>query len=199
MGAAEVVWVRSEERDAADRLLRRLAAVVHGQAVTVGRLCPRCASPDHGRPYLRGWHGARPAAVSLSRTSGTTVVAMWPQGQVGVDVERVDRFTDPGIAAVLLHADEPAARPADLARTWVRKEALLKASGTGLSVDPRSVRLDASDGPPRVVRWPEGVPGPGWVVDLGLADGLVAALAGQGTAPPRDVRVRRAGPGAPRG
>ena len=197
MDAVEVVWAATDDRGAADRLLRRLAADRHGQQVTVGRICPGCGSPEHGRPWLRGWDGARPAGVSLSRTPGTTVVAMWPDGRVGVDVERVDRFTDPGIADVLLHPDERAGPAAGLATTWVRKEALLKASGTGLSVDPRAVRL-AADGTPLVVQWPAGVPRPGWVVDLVLADGLVAALAGEGTPAPA-VSVRRAVPGAPRG
>jgi 4'-phosphopantetheinyl transferase len=197
MDAVEVVWARTDDRDAADRLLRGLAEQRHGQVVTVGRLCPGCASPDHGRPFLRGWRGSRPAGVSLSRTPGTTVVAMWPGGQVGVDVERLDRFTDPGLADVLLHPGERT-DPAGLAATWVRKEALLKASGDGLSVDPRAVCLDAADGRPRVVAWPAGVRGPGWVVDLEVADGLVAALAGEGSAPP-EVSVRRAAPEAPRG
>jgi 4'-phosphopantetheinyl transferase len=198
MDAVEVVWARTDDRDAADHLLRGIAVERHGEVVTVGRICPGCASPDHGRPYLRGWRGARTPGVSLSRTLGTTVVAMWPDGQVGVDVERVDRFTDPGLADVLLHPCERADPESGPAITWVRKEALLKASGEGLAVDPRAVRLDVVDGAPHVVAWPAGVPQPGWVVDLQLADGLVAALAGQGTAP-RDVTVRQAGPGAPRG
>ena len=199
MGAIEVVWERTDDRCAADRLLRRLAAGTHGQGVTVGRICPGCASPEHGRPYPLGWDGARPAGVSLSRTPGTTVVAMWQDGPVGVDVERVDRFTDGGVADVLLHPGERAGSAAGLATTWVRKEALLKASGDGLSVDPRSVHLDAADGLPVVVQWPRGLLRPDWVVDLELGDGLVAALAGVGTPDPPDVRVRRAGPEAPRG
>jgi phosphopantetheinyl transferase (holo-ACP synthase) len=55
---------------------------------------------------------------------------------------------------------------ADPARTWVRKEAVLKAAGTGLSVDPREVDVthDAL-----------GSPWPGVVVDVPVADFACAA------------------------
>ena len=43
------------------------------------------------------------------------------------------------------------------ARTWVRTEAVLKATGHGLGVSPRSVRVTTGDAP-RVTRWPWGEP-----------------------------------------
>ena len=79
------------------------------------------------------------------------------------------------------------ARRPGLATTWVRKEALLKASGDGPA---RSTRGRCA-WTPTGRRWSSsgrrGVPRPDWVVDLELADGLVAALAGEGTPGPRTV------------
>jgi len=54
-------------------------------ATTVGRLCPRCGSGDHGRPYVVT--PGRPAPyVSLSYAEGLVAVA-WSVGPVGIDVE----------------------------------------------------------------------------------------------------------------
>ena len=36
---------------------------------------------------------------------------------------------------------------------WVRKEAVLKASGVGLDEDPREVEITAPSQPPRLIRW----------------------------------------------
>ncbi|GAB2758968.1 4'-phosphopantetheinyl transferase family protein [Sinomonas soli] len=56
--------------------------------------------------------------------------------------------------------------PAEAARLWVRKEALLKAMGTGLRTDPAAV---STSGDPRVRDLD--------AVELGLPEGFVAAVA----------------------
>jgi 4'-phosphopantetheinyl transferase len=113
---------------------------------------------------------------------------------LGVDVESVAAFRAPGIAEVLLHPGERASAPRDLATTWVRKEALLKAAGCGLATDPRSVQVSGARLAPQVLRWPPGTPGcvPTWLLDLDLDAGLRAAVAGTG-ARPTEVVLRRAG------
>jgi phosphopantetheinyl transferase len=59
---------------------------------------------------------------------------------------------------------------------WARKEALLKAYGLGLAVDPASVRLD----PDGIAAWPSTHPRPGAVrwhdVDLPGYAAVVAVL-----------------------
>ena len=88
-------------------------------AVAVGRLCPRCGSAEHGRPWVRVADGPTPA-VSLSYADGLALVAWSWDAPVGVDVERAD-------AVAGAYGDAP---------TWTRTEAVLKAIGEGLNRDP---------------------------------------------------------------
>lgn len=192
-----VAWARDDESYVAERmlrgLLRRRYEPAAGQAGTV-RICPRCASTSHGRPVLRNYDGPGRPSVSVARTPGVTVVALAGCTSVGVDVERTDRLVAAEVQAVLLHPAELATTPAEVAAAWVRKEALLKACGEGLLVDPASVRLDDSTGAPAVVDWPAPYPRPHWVSDVWLASNLTAAIAGDGAAPD-EVTVYEAGRG----
>lgn len=95
---------------------------------------------DDGKPVLAGPHAA--TGVAFSHTDDRLAVAVWPGGDVGVDIERVDRrLADPRrLARRVLHPHELATLDdlAELAfegaviRYWTRKEAVLKASGRGL-------------------------------------------------------------------
>lgn len=51
-------------------------------ATDVGRLCPRCGSAEHGRPYAVG----ASSRVSISYATDLVAVA-WGDGPVGIDVE----------------------------------------------------------------------------------------------------------------
>ena len=112
-----------------------------------------------GRPFVQGDE----VNTSLSHTSGAIAVAVSPHGFVGIDIEPAMRAKElPGIASVVLHASEvvtisrlpEAARAQALLALWVRKEALLKASGIGLVREMHSfeaphgqpVGLPAADG-----------------------------------------------------
>ena len=124
----------------------------------VRRTCAGCGSTNHGKPGIDG------AGLSLSRSHGMVMAAAGPAGcALGVDIEKAP-------AAVFAGFDDFAVAPTegngpgsagftdagftesgfsdgDRIRLWVLKEALLKAAGLGLAIDPSAVRLvPAGDG-----------------------------------------------------
>ncbi|MGY1706512.1 4'-phosphopantetheinyl transferase family protein [Geodermatophilus sp. SYSU D00697] len=165
--------------------------------LVVDRTCPGCGRP-HGRPRLPALPDL---GVSVTHSAGCVAVAVLPGGAVGIDVEEVVR---PGtdldeLASVVLAPEERA----ELARAplgyrhrafttwWTRKEALLKATGEGLSTPLETVVLSPPWTPARVLRW-SGT-GPAWLSDLRPPAGLAGALAGLGR-PPVAIEERDAGP-----
>lgn len=84
-------------------------------ATAVGRLCPRCGSSEHGRPWARVADGPAPW-LSLAYARDAVVVAWSWAAPLGVDIESVDTRGAEG----------------DLA-AWTRAEALLKSTGEALS------------------------------------------------------------------
>jgi 4'-phosphopantetheinyl transferase len=102
-----------------------------------------------------GWH------VSLSHASAGGVVALSRDGPIGVDMEADRQIPDAlAIARGLFHPTEWAwiarhrddARSAAFLRVWVRKEAVVKACGTGLAarLDTWSVLAAADHADPHV-------------------------------------------------
>ena len=91
--------------------------------------------------------GRPPLHVSLAHAGDRVVVAATDLGPVGVDVELDSCAEFAGFDAVSLaesERQELAALPSVHRMTgrtqmWVRKEAVLKATGDGLTVDPRRV------------------------------------------------------------
>lgn len=199
MGLVEVTCGRAatsrEERDA---LLREAVArfcEVSPADVSVGRLCPACGGSEHGRPYALT--PGSPPQVSVSRTGDVVLVAVADDGPVGVDVEHLD--TAGGwdrLDGVLLHPAEAPVTDRDRAVLWVRKEALLKATGRGLAVRPDLVRVTASDEEPRLLAWqaPD-TPAAVRMYDVDVDAGLVACVAVLSAGPHRLV-VHPAGPAA---
>ena len=96
---------------------------------------------------------------------------------VGVDVEAAGSASFDGFDDVALHPEERCVDDHERTRLWTRKEALLKAHGTGLAVDPRTVWLSA-DG--RVLEGPSGT-----IVDV-ERDGQRIAVA---ITPPAPIRL----------
>jgi 4'-phosphopantetheinyl transferase len=179
-------------------LLVRLAVAeacgVQPDAVRLRRRCPRCGSTGHGAPWAeRADHGPVPH-VSMSRTADLVVVALAGL-LVGVDVERAGSADDALAGVALADGEQPAAGPDGVLRTWVRKEAVLKAAGTGLSVDPRTLRVSDASGDPLVAATGPAAPPDGarwWLTDLDLGAGHVAALAAAlspGARPTLDARA----------
>jgi 4'-phosphopantetheinyl transferase len=171
---ARVVVRWSNRVDATDLLLAEASELL-GRAAFVEHRCLRCGADDHGRPFLVG---APQLRVSLARADGLGIVALTEVGPVGVDLERADAAGFEGFAQAALHPDERARTPQEATRIWVRKEAVLKATGHGLGVDPRQVRISEARQPPAMIDWlaPDH-PGEAWLADVPVADGWAAAVA----------------------
>ena len=111
-------------------LLRELAAGFTAQpleSITIAASCPDCDRP-HGRPTIEGTE----LYVSLSHAGDRTVAALLEGSAIGVDIEPRDASAE-RLAAIREVADGE-----DL-RHWTRVEAVLKADGRGLRIDPREV------------------------------------------------------------
>ena len=164
----------------ADDLLRRVVGefcMVDVSDVTVDRMCPGCASSLHGRPVVTV--GGRPGPhVSISRAGDLICVAVTSTGPVGVDVERTGAAAFGDFATVGLHRLERSAGPHEQTVTWVRKESLVKATGAGLRVDLRQVRLTEPAVPPALLAWdaPHPPSAPVRMRDVVGPDGYVLAV-----------------------
>jgi 4'-phosphopantetheinyl transferase len=120
--------------------------------IEIDRSCPDCGRP-HGRPRLRSRSGTPRQAIEFSVTHGgdLLVLAFADTAPVGVDVEPVGAPED--IDAALLDFTLTAAerrrllevptsqRKRIFLRHWTGKEAILKALGTGLDLEPQAVTL----------------------------------------------------------
>jgi 4'-phosphopantetheinyl transferase len=132
---------RYERQDDRDRftlgsaLVRTLVAGLDGTEpgeVTLDRTCPRCGA-QHGPVTTPG----RPWRCSVAHSGPFAVAAVVAAGEagcVGVDLETRSPREWTGLLASVLAPGE--VRPGDEAgflRMWVRKEAVVKATGEGLS------------------------------------------------------------------
>ena len=148
---------------AASHALFRLLAARHlglspgaAAGLTVSRRCAGCGSSEHGKPSIAG------VELSLSRSHGTVMAVAGPAGtQLGADIERIPADLFAGFDDYVLAPEErtgpgmvepPESSPhGDVTARialWVAKEAVLKAAGLGLALDPATVSLvDASGAP----------------------------------------------------
>lgn len=144
-------------------------------AVEFDRTC-RCGK-QHGKPRLPDGPG-----FSLTHAGDLVGVAVHPGGEVGLDVEQVRPLTE--LASMTSHVCSPgetAPDPVSFFTLWTRKEALLKATGDGLSSPMSAITLDAAG----LREWSgAGAPTePVWLVDLAVPVGYRAAVAGLGVEP----------------
>lgn len=127
----------------AEALLREVLAELTGTAAAdhvFVRTCDHCGDDAHGKPILQ-----HPSLhTSRSSAADAVAVAVSSAGPVGVDVEQVTAASFAGFDEVALGPAEQAGSPTERARAWTRKEAVLKARGTGLRVDPRTVDVTGS-------------------------------------------------------
>ncbi|MFF0436110.1 4'-phosphopantetheinyl transferase family protein [Streptomyces sp. NPDC004327] len=146
------------------------------------------AQGPHGKPYLAD----APVEFSLSHSGELVAVALSLGAPVGVDVERVPVPSAELPLPVLSPAERAAydlvpepERAAAFTTYWVRKEAVLKATGEGLRVDPARLTVAAPDRPARLLGWRGRVRGRGAgqphppvrLYDLDAVDGYRGAVA----------------------
>ena len=173
--------------------------------VEIDRSCPACGRP-HGKPRLRGGPDAAIPAIEFSVAHGgdLLVLAFAGTAPVGVDIEPTG--TAQGVCAELL---EFTLAPGELRRVqqaplpqrrlvflryWTGKEAVLKALGTGLDVQPQAVTLPPlPTGGTTSVTLPGSPPVELWVRDVDVGAAHVCTLATG-----REVRQLPAGPSVAR-
>lgn len=131
--------------------VRGVAAAYQGiepRDVRVERRCATCGG-GHGRPEFPD---TPELSISLSRTRGAVALAVSTRVAVGLDIEECQYAAD--LRDVILHPVEreallqlDGAKANDFVlRTWVRKEALLKAVGVGLTVEPSTLIVTPAGG-----------------------------------------------------
>ena len=196
------------ERDRADRFLRpedRARYVASHAALRLVLAGPldwdpaeiRFAVGPGGKPELAG--SARGALTfNLSHSGDRALVGIASSAAIGVDIERVRPLPDAlRIARAHFAADERAALEALPAgaverafyELWTRKEAVVKALGTGLSLPLDRFSVTLPPAPPRLVRAPAGG---GWslaALDAGPAYAASVAVRASGTTVASHVRA----------
>lgn len=148
----------------------------------------------HGKP-----HPAGPASgweISISHSGDRVALAVTRGVPVGVDVEQIKAARDiDGLAGYALTETERDAweslpeseRTAGFFTYWSRKEALLKATGDGLSGGLASVVVSAPNAPAKVIAWHAlDAPSSVRLTDLDAGPAYRAALA---VLTPEEVRI----------
>ena len=149
----------------------------------------------HGKPELPDAH----VHFNVSHSGDMVLVALSSECALGVDVEEirvlperraiVGRYFHPGEVADLASLDDDAAAEA-FYRAWTRKEALSKALGLGLTLEPNQFRVSCRPDEAAAVRELHGfatAPSDWSLVDLEPGAGYAAAVA----IPQRTITVTR--------
>jgi 4'-phosphopantetheinyl transferase len=151
----------------------------------------RFATGANGKPSLPN----ETLRFNLSHSGDAVLLACAEGQEVGIDLEATGRLCDDETLARvslseaerrLVETKSKAAVRRMVLQMWTRKEALLKADGSGLTSDPRALTLHApaiGSGPMQVEH-----AGRAWtLMDLPLGAAWQATLAAEGSAP--DVRL----------
>ncbi|WP_266388956.1 4'-phosphopantetheinyl transferase superfamily protein [Streptomyces canus] len=157
------------------------------QAIRLRTRCPGCGGP-HGKPQAvglaEGWQ------LSISHSGRLVAVAVALDTPLGMDVERYEPWHGPGLPPeyeLVLTAAERAAveqlPPEHRARAcltyWVRKEAVLKATGEGLDTPMTDFTLTGPGQRPALLGWhgPRPARPVPAITDVELDEGYHAAVA----------------------
>jgi 4'-phosphopantetheinyl transferase len=191
----------ADQRFAAARLgnddLRRRYVVAH--TMTLDTLGCRADPPErrlvlargpHGKPYVAGPRALRHLRFNLADSGSMAVVAISAGREVGIDIERIRPDIDIAGPARMCFTERELAALAQIPRAdrvaaffscWTRKEALLKAQGTGLMRPPDEVEVGLGRYDPRNTGRPD-TDTEGWfVAALDLGAGYAGAVAVEGS------------------
>ena len=136
-----------------------------GRALSVAPEAIEFVRGPKGKPYLGGAHTDNGIQFNMTHTSHMALIAVTRRGEVGIDIERVRHNLQwEKLARRYFSVQEyeayrtqpPDARLRTFFVCWTRKEAVLKAIGTGIGggLDSFDVSVDP-DSPPRLLdnRW----------------------------------------------
>lgn len=149
---------------------------VSAERLHISRRCA-CGDQSHGKPFLPRTE----VGFSVSHSGRRVVLAVSDGCAVGVDLEQAPLQGDlKPLAAAALSAGEhaawqgidPAAQGQALLVCWTRKEAVLKATGQGLSRPLHEIVVASADAAPEVLAGPD----PARLLDLDLGPGYTGAL-----------------------
>lgn len=160
--------------------------------IQVSRACTHCDSGEaHGKPRIQG------LSFNMARAQGMIAGAYSrsEELELGLDIEKMRGNYYAGFDNISLTATEKEqvlARPQEAQNMmrlmyWTGKQAVLKATGYGLSVSPTSVQIDLGDFPSEVSRLEsysapavlvlEGMEPSGFLVDWQVVEDFVVATA----------------------
>lgn len=168
-------------------LIRGIAARELGQKpadITIDSSCFDCGKP-HGKPKVTGLE------ISISHSGDRVALALTTASPVGIDVEEIRDASVDDLAGIAFSAIEREAFDAAPDKKtafftyWARKEAVVKATGKGMSVPMSTFVLTPHDQPPRVLASESADVDPKRIhmADLDAGDGYRAAVAVFGDEP----------------
>ena len=147
---------------------------------------------EHGKPFLEGAHATSEIEFNVSHSGDVFLYAVSRGRTVGVDVEKkkegvsvetlARRYFAAGEVRRLIEEAPSEERLDSFYRCWTRKEAYLKAKGTGLTTKLHAFEVTFLPGvPPAMLHTEvEGEDPATWkVFDVPVPDGYVAALVAQ--------------------
>jgi 4'-phosphopantetheinyl transferase len=157
---------------------------INPRDIPIIRTCPTC-DKLHGQPRLP----AENIYWSVSHSGEEVVVAFSRCLRVGIDIEKIQPdMKDLPVSTILNHEEQdhfnhvlPADKPNVFYTYWTRKEAVLKALGTGFSQSPKSVHFTSTDDDR--INWIKSEPkgdskkAGGQIIDLPLGEYYKGALA----------------------
>jgi 4'-phosphopantetheinyl transferase len=148
-----------------DRFVRGRGYLRHklGAALKIAAKDVPLAAGDNGKPFVDG-HAAN---FNLSHSGSRAVVAVTSGGDLGIDLEVVDRWDRldeqlDGLAQMCLTPEErdaldglaPEQKVRRFLSYWTAKEARMKLTGEGFALDPLEISLELLNGRPVGYRRP---------------------------------------------
>jgi 4'-phosphopantetheinyl transferase len=152
--------VRFATGRAAVRLLLGMYLGCPARAIVFDRTCRHCGA-NHGKPRVAN---LEQLDFNLSSSGQVALIAVARGCEVGVDVEAIPRGDPAEVAELALSpaeyrsfvVDVSPERASEPVQTWCYKEAVLKATGLGLGLDPRHLVVARHEDAFRVLEAPPG-------------------------------------------